>query len=432
MADFVRRLQDEGLPAEALAYLRARGLLSERRLAAVAATQAEFVEIVVTPFLNGFDVAGVLHKTQQDPALARALLVIAWQMAHEADRLRATPPAPAAPSAPPAAAAPHVAPPARAPTALAPGEWKLQIEQFESRWTPRRVFPQKILIGAEAVLARLLHELRTTRLFTPLGLGEILRVRAYTTTGQVNPLATKQRDAAFSLVTGKDGAAELSLRSQQSWSPTSQWAILDGLEAVKWAFVFAGYSDCDEVADNWVEWFRTMVRQRGDRLDFVKAVYDAASWRLALDMRGGFSFEVATKAIIRDTPWLSNFENQYRAPAQDRAERPVRGDRLEQQRRQPERKERGRKRSRSRSPKRRKSRSPKRADKGGRQASPPPASALPQGAARTDEASWTYSIDAGGKSICKNFNRGICKAKECKRAHCCAICLSAAHGAKKH
>ena len=224
IADFVHRLRGGGLPEEALAYLRARGLLSERRLAAVAAAQAEFVEIIVTPFLNGFDVDGVLRKTQQDPALARALLVIAWQMAQEATRAGAAQPALPSPAAP-FAAAPQGAPPARAQSALSPGKWKLQIEQFESRWTPRRVFPQKFLIGAEAVFARLLHELRMTRLFTLLGLGEILRIRAYTTSGQVNHLATKQRDAALSLVTGKDGAAELSLRSQ-SWSPSSQMGHL--------------------------------------------------------------------------------------------------------------------------------------------------------------------------------------------------------------
>ena len=117
-ADFARRLQDEGLPPEALAYLRARGLLSERRLAAVAATQAELVEIIVTPFLDGFDVAGVSHKTQEDPALTRALLVIAWQMAQEATRAGAAPPAPPAPPASSAGAAPQVAIPARAPSAV--------------------------------------------------------------------------------------------------------------------------------------------------------------------------------------------------------------------------------------------------------------------------------------------------------------------------
>ena len=218
-------------------------------------------------------------------------------------------------------------------------------------------------------------------------MGEILRVRAaYTTSGQVNQLATKQRDAAFSLATGTDGAAELSLRSQ-SWSPDSQWAIFDGLEAVKWAFVFAGYTDCDEVADNWVERFRCMVRLRADRLDFVKAVYDAASWRLTFDMRGGFSFEAATKAISHDTPWLSAFEGQYRAPAQDRGERPERGDRRHQERGDRQQDERSRKSSRSR---RRSTRSPKRSEKDrGRRSSPPPWE-LPTGA-RPGEASWVHA-----------------------------------------
>ena len=264
-------------------------------------------------------------------------------------------------------------------------------------------------------------------------MGEILRVRAYTTSEQVNHLATKQRDAAFSLVTGKDGAAELSLRSQ-SWSPNSQWAIFDGLEAVKWAFVFANYTDCDEVADNLVEWFRCMVRLRGDRLDFVKAVYDGSSWRLALDMRGGFSFEAATKAISRDTTVVVGLRTSRASTAPRRrtaesarsaviaATMQERGDRRQE--------ERSRKRSRSR---RRRTRSPKRSEKDRdrrRRASPPP-SALPTGA-RPSEASWVHANDAAGKSICKNFNRGVCKAKECKRSHRCAICLSAAHGAREH
>ena len=58
---FVVRLQGEGLPDEALAYLRARGLLFERRLAAVASTQAELVEIIITR-LRG------RRRHAQDPA----------------------------------------------------------------------------------------------------------------------------------------------------------------------------------------------------------------------------------------------------------------------------------------------------------------------------------------------------------------------------
>ena len=76
-APFGARLRNEGLTDEAIAYLSARGLLSERRLAAAAATRAELVEFLVVPFLNGFEVDGVLHKSHQDAVLTRAILVIA-------------------------------------------------------------------------------------------------------------------------------------------------------------------------------------------------------------------------------------------------------------------------------------------------------------------------------------------------------------------
>ena len=107
VAGFAHRLRAEGLPDETIAYIQARGLLFERRLAAIAATQAEFVEVVVQPFLTGFEVAGVLHRSQQDPALARAFFVIAWQMAHEAARAGTATPALPAPAAPSGGAAPH-------------------------------------------------------------------------------------------------------------------------------------------------------------------------------------------------------------------------------------------------------------------------------------------------------------------------------------
>ena len=33
---------------------------------------------------------------------------------------------------------------------------------------------------------------------------------------------------------------------------------------------FRRLKDCDEVADNWVGWFRCMVQLRSDRIDFVR------------------------------------------------------------------------------------------------------------------------------------------------------------------
>ena len=52
-----------------------------------------------------------------------------------------------------------------------------------------RLFPSEILLGAEAVLARLLHEHTSSKHYTPLKLGEVLQARAYTASGQVNTMA---------------------------------------------------------------------------------------------------------------------------------------------------------------------------------------------------------------------------------------------------
>ena len=60
------------------------------------------------------------------------------------------------------------------------------------------------------------------------------------------------------------------------------------------------------------------------------------------------------------------------------------------------------------------SRSSARSDRGRRdRRASPPSSALATGA-RPNEASWVHANDVAGKSICKNFNRGVCKAKERK------------------
>ena len=77
---------------------------------------------------------------------------------------------------------------------LRPGVWAEQILKFETQWNPPREFPVKVLLGSEAILARLLHEATVSRLFTPVSLGEILRNWAYSSSGLVNPLAMKRAD----------------------------------------------------------------------------------------------------------------------------------------------------------------------------------------------------------------------------------------------
>ena len=107
--------------------------------------------------------------------------------------LRATQMAPEGPAPVAAHSANHIV----LSTALRPGQLAEQVEKYESSWSPRRSFPVKMLLGAESVLARLLHEANSSRMFTPVGLGEILKNRAYAANGQLNVLAQKSEDKAL-------------------------------------------------------------------------------------------------------------------------------------------------------------------------------------------------------------------------------------------
>ena len=64
------------------------------------------------------------------------------------------------------------------------------IAKYEQLWTPPRTLPIKMLLGAEGVLARLLHEASDTPLFTPIPIG----ARAYAASGLLNPMSLRKSD----------------------------------------------------------------------------------------------------------------------------------------------------------------------------------------------------------------------------------------------
>ena len=267
-------------------YLEARGLTTLRLLAHAAADESAFTEAIVAPFIAGFQVGDVDHKHDGDRVLITALFTIAWTDA----RASGAPPAQPAPPAALHAPALPAAGPVKIPITLAMGEWRSYVDRFEERWGGKRRFPVDVLLGAESVLARLLHELHVSKTFTPLGLGEILAVRAYTASGQVNPYATRKLGTQALGLTVKGGTTELAVRETE-YDPRTVWACLDGLEAVKWAFTWACYTESDSAADAWVEPFRRFARNHPSELPLLRSLYDAAAWKLALGMRAGGTFD---------------------------------------------------------------------------------------------------------------------------------------------
>ena len=198
----------------------------------------------------------------------------------------------------------------KAPKTLGPGVWAKQIKEFENFYTPARVFPQQMVYGAEEVLARLLWEKDVSKMYTPLGLGEIVASRSYTSTGQVNKFTTEDKaKETFEFRQGAGNSVNLEAKTF-TCDPKSARMVEDGMDANKWALVFAGYAT-EEVADKCMNQFKKNLRTKGNP-QMCTDLYEAASLKLVLEMRAGKDFSQATRELIEDRHWWSDWLDEYK------------------------------------------------------------------------------------------------------------------------
>ena len=135
--------------------------------------------------------------------------------------------------------------------------WAAQIDVYNNRLLDgkKRRFPENMLAGAESVLARVWHEHTKTKAYTPITLGEILQKRLFTASGDVNPLTLpRQSSAAASgqalrLVNGKVVSVE-----DPQWAPRSLLAIIDGVDAARWALILVEVGREEDV-NAFADWF---------------------------------------------------------------------------------------------------------------------------------------------------------------------------------
>ena len=124
-------------------------------------------------------------------------------------------------------------------------------------------------------------ELNTSKLFTPLRLGEILATRAFTAGGQINPMATRKSDCQALGLSTKDGEPAIAFANGPEYDPVTSWASMGAVDAIKWAYTLTGYVDSDEDAEAWVQPFRRLIRTAPGELSLFLSIYAAASWRLS-------------------------------------------------------------------------------------------------------------------------------------------------------
>ena len=137
-------------------------------------------------------------------------------------------------SAPSAAASLDVS---KAPKTLPENYWADTVADYESvtiNGQPRKC-PAHLLLGADEVLARMVHEHQSSKIFTPVRLGEIIAVRNFTTTGQVNP-RSKNEDKPERVLLEAGGFVR---QPRSIPEPQKSLTVLDALDSVRWAMIFA-------------------------------------------------------------------------------------------------------------------------------------------------------------------------------------------------
>ena len=295
-----------GAGPEIARYLELRGIKAVGSLALIAGDDDTFQRHLLQPLLDGYQKGTeTVSLEDSDKAIASAVLRHMWQEARmwwtqrQANMAVAASPTPPASGAPPASSAGGSGSVAadKVPKTLPAGVWSKQVSKYNSEKLRGRdrSFPEELLLGAEVVLARMWHEHHVSKMYTPTLLGEILSKRSFTATGEVNMLAKNPRKS--NVLTIED--EQLVQEDEKVWSPRSVLSIMDGIEAVVWAWILLEIGE-EHHCQAFGKWCVNKARSRSQKLEQFKQWWDAAGWKIAMRMRAGATFGEASAEV-----WLT-------------------------------------------------------------------------------------------------------------------------------
>ena len=196
----------------------------------------------------------------------------------------------------------------KAPTLLSAADWQHGVDRWEAQWgSPRGNFPSSLILGSERVLARLLWERGVSRSFTPLGLTEIVSTRAYDVDNAINLYRVERphRDAATRITaTSVESECASTLDSELG----CKWDTADAIDANSWVWRWAEYAS-DAMAEELRFLLISSLRKPGMLLKAFSLWYSSASWRVAMAMRSGTSWDAGVAAMTADTKWTTQHKD---------------------------------------------------------------------------------------------------------------------------
>ena len=222
-ADLEQILQEAGATQAFTDYFVACRILTPDVVALLSPDADHFTTIFVDAFVNRVTISGSEFQTDIQEHATRAILLhirsrcLEYRAARQAKAAACLLPSTQQLQPQQQQQVPPPTTSSAVPKTLQPGVWNQQISRYNKIQLNGvdRDFPCLQLLGAEQVLARLLHEHTCSKQYTPLKLGEILQARAYTSAGQVNWMATRAKRQRLQL----DGDNTLSSAADEVWTP---------------------------------------------------------------------------------------------------------------------------------------------------------------------------------------------------------------------
>lgn len=291
----LRRLCDEsGIEEQVRLFLCAKGIRHVSTIANLCKEIADYETVIISPIIEGVLIGTTNFKAKEIPEVTRATL---QTLVEEARSSRAAASSPTRTLNPPSTS-PVSTDSDKPPKSLGKNVWQNRIKEWETSYTPQRKFPSVVLIGAEPILARMIWE-HENKCYNLLQLGEIIQARSFTSTGEINKLATKEKDKCLEV----SADFTLSAKKAKIFEPNSVISLLDALQAAKWAFVFCGYAS-EEDADKFIAFFEKQTKTYHNMTDRVRELWNQCYWRLAQEMRMSVAFAKAAEDITSDLGWI--------------------------------------------------------------------------------------------------------------------------------
>ena len=284
-------------------YLTLRAIRTPATLALLANNEDALEKTLIQPLFQGWAKpdGSTLEIPDSEKPIAKAMLLHMWQLSKQCwmkTMAAATPPT--SPTLTTGTSAASASPAdEKVPKTLASGKWTQMLTAYQSQQLGGRdrVFPVNELLGSEPILARILHEHEISKLYSPVLLGEIMAMRTFLPSGEPNPLSKKDRTSQKLQLTGDTGTLVAS--TEEPWQPRSVLAILDGLQSIRWAYILCNIGS-EQAIHQFFDWMVKLTRSKPQKTDQVGQFWLTISWKLAMEMRSGKTFDEVVQILMKD------------------------------------------------------------------------------------------------------------------------------------